>query len=292
MKVTNHSNYIKQIKKKYFVKKSELHDNDVLLVIDMQNDFIDRPYTFKGKRFKTGKLATYNAKRIVKPIAKLINVFKEQENTKIIASRDYHSGGKKYPDHCSFPIFGEHCVWFTAGSLIAHEIERKLVTSNNKFNPNCHVVFKAIHPKIDSFGAFPYIKKNALKRVCGCTHKKCPVQFTGGVGTKEYIKYPNISTLKKNKRKLSTKNLIRKTSKTKNTIYICGILGDFCVLDTAINARAMGYRNVVIVIDLIRNLRIKEKGEVTYPTPPEKFMKLADKHKFKFVLSKHIKSSY
>lgn len=289
MTLKYHSDYIKLLKKeKKFVTKRKLKQGDVLLIIDMQNDFIDRKYydKKKRKRFKTGLLATYNAKKIVNPISKLTNKFKKKKDCYVVATRDYHAQG-----HCSFPIFGKHCVIGTAGSDVASEIEKKLVNYKTKrFYKNCNIVFKAFHPKIDSFGAFEYKRKNALKRICGCTQKRCPVKLTGAVGFPgtKFRRYPTSKQLLKNKKHGLDKLIQKVSDKKNNTIYICGILGDFCVLDTAINARAKGYKNVIIVVDLIRNLRIKNKGKIVYPTPPKKYAQLANKHKFKFILSKNI----
>ena len=79
------------------------------------------------------------------------------------------------------------------------------------------------------------------------------------------------------------------TNKKKNNIFICGVLGDFCVLDTAKNATKEGYKNVYIVVDLIRSLRIMKNKKPLYPTSPKMFVDEAKKHKFKFILSKDIK---
>lgn len=295
MKLQNHSDYLRLLKREHkFITRRVIKDGDVLIVIDMQNDFIDRKYHDKksGKRYKTGLLATHNAKKIVTPISNLVKKFKsiikdkdDSRECYVVATRDYHAG-----NHCSFPIFGKHCVMGTAGSDVAREIEQKLVNwKTKKFFKNCNIVFKAFHPKIDSFGAFEYKRKNALKRVCGCTTKRCPVKLTGSVGLpgNKFTRYPKTSQLKRGR---NLDKLIQKVSnKKKNTLYICGILGDFCVLDTAINARAKGYKHVVIVVNLIRNLRIKGKnGKVVYTTPPKKYAQLARKHGFKFILSRNI----
>ena len=267
--------YIRKLPENLFLENVEILPNDVLMVIDMQNDFVDRPYSEKGKRHKSGKLPTHNAKRIIKPIVKMINKFKKTDDVHIIATRDYHP-----KNQCSFPIFGEHCVMGSKGSDVVSEIEKTLVKGKS-FRKNCNIVYKADNKSIDSFGAFPYTKKLGMNRICGCTKKKCPTQFTGAWGLKNYSKYPKMKTPKK----IPMKRLLKNVSKKDNYVFICGVLGDFCVLDTARNARAAGYKNVVIIIDLIRSLRIKEKTKVIYPTSPAAFAKEARKHKFYFVLS-------
>ena len=282
-KLTTHSDYIKQLNDNLFYEEIEINSSDVLFVIDMQNDFVDRPYSENGKRHKSGKLPTHNSKRIIPSIIKLVKKFKKNE-AMVVATRDYHT---KLKHHCSFPIFGEHCVIGSKGSDfvdLVPEIEKELI-KKNKFQKNCQVVYKADNPKIDSFGAFPYTKKLGKNRICGCTENKCPVHFTGSWGLSKWSRYPKMKNIKK----IKINKIIKDVSKKNDYVFICGVLGDFCVLDTARNARAAGYKNVVVVIDLIRNLRIKEKGKITYPTSPAAFNKEANKHGFSFILSKDIK---
>jgi nicotinamidase-related amidase len=279
--ITTHSAYVKHLNKKQIIRKCKIKKNDVLFVIDMQNDFINRKYK-DGKKSRMGKLPTFDSKGIIKRIVMLIKRFKKRAGAKVIATRDYHP--KKPKQHCSFPIFGEHCVWKTAGSDIVKEIQSQLVKSN-KFCKDCHIVFKAFNHKIDSFGAFPYKKKYALGRICGCSKKTCPISLTGAKGLVKWVKYPNMKK-RSGFKKLPT--FIRKTNKKNNALFICGVLGDFCVLDTAINACQQGYKKVYVVVDLIRNLRIKQKGKIVYPTSPDQYSNLAKKYGFKFVLSKNV----
>ena len=197
----------------------------------------------------------------------------------IIATRDYHPKGKT--PHCSFPIFGEHCVQGTKGSDVISEIQRKMVIKN-KFLKKNQIVYKADNSKIDSFGAFPYTKSLGKGRICGCSASKCPTHLTGSWGLSKYVPYPKVT---KSTSKIPLSKLIKGVNKKKNYIFICGVLGDFCVLDTARNARKKGYENVVVVIDLIRSLRLVEKGKVKYPTSPKMYSDEAKKHGFYFIMS-------
>lgn len=299
--------YIKNIPQSLFEDSKEIDKNDVLAVIDMQNDFMDRAYVEKvgtfsrpGKkntqtvRRNTGKLPTHDSKNIIRSIAKLTKKF-INNNSCVVATRDYHPID---PEHCSFSIFGEHCVWNTIGSDIVPEIEKQMV-SKGKLKKRCHVVFKAFNHKIDSFGAFPYTKKMGLKRIRGCKKNYCPTGWTGSFALSgKYTRYPNFFTLlgkkwsqrKKSKKLVSIDKILKKekVNKKKNSIFICGVLGDFCVLDTAKTARKAGYKNVYIVIDQIRSLRLVNKGKVVYPTSPKQFAAEARKHKFRFILSKNL----
>jgi nicotinamidase-related amidase len=277
-----HKEYISKMDKSLFLDKTILEEDDCLLVIDMQNDFVDRAYTEKGKRHPKGKLPTHDSKKIIPGIVKLMDKFKKAD-AHLVATRDYHPGGKT--PHCSFPIFGEHCVQGTAGSDIVSEIEKKLVTGGKFSRKKNQIVYKAYNSKIDSFGAFPYTKKLGKGRICGCTSKKCPTQFTGSWGLSKYAKYPKLTDPKK----IPLVKILKGVSKKDSYVFICGVLGDFCVLDSARNARAAGYKNVVVVIDLIRNLRIQEKGKVVYPTTPKAYCTEAKKHGFYVIMSGDIK---
>ena len=263
-----HREWMKPLGKKYFYDSIEVEPHDTLLVIDMQNDFVD------------GKLKTHDSKRIIPGIVKAIDLF-HKWGALVVATRDYHP--LKGKPHCSFPLFGEHCVHKTRGSDLVKKIENRLV-KGGKFTKNSRVVFKAFDHRVDSFGALPYKKRNAKGRICGCTKKSCKhLRLTGSWGPKRWIRYPNM-----NRKYESLQRIMRRTNKKNDFIFICGVLGDYCVLDTAINACALGYKNVVVIIDLIRNLRIKVKGKITYPTSATTYDNLAKKHGFRFVLNRNI----
>ena len=302
---------MKKINSKSFSDKIKIDKKDCLFVIDMQNDFIDRPYTEKVGTFSRpgkkntqvvkhakGKLPTHDSKRIVPGIVKLIKKFKKVNKTIVIGTRDYHPID---PEHCSFSTFGEHCVWNTVGSDIVPEIEKTFLRKNSTLKKNMYIVFKAFNHKIDSFGAFKYTKKSGNKRICGCKGKVCPTGWTGSYILKgKYKRYPNFLKLlgknytqrKKSKKLVDIEKVLKKhkVNKKKNNIFICGVLGDFCVLDTAKNASKAGYKNVYIVSNLIRSLRLIKKKKIIYPTDPKMFIKEAKKHKFKFILSSNIKT--
>jgi nicotinamidase-related amidase len=296
--MTSHKDFIKKmekIDKKMFFTYNEVQKNDCLFVIDMQNDFLDRPYkeevgTFsrpgqKNKqviKHKKGKLPTIGSRKIVKAIAGLVDYFNIA-----VATRDYHP---VKPDHCSFPIFGEHCIWNTRGSDIASEINKKFVNKNGTLKKRRHIVFKAFNHKIDSFGAFKYTRKEGKDRICGCTKNYCPSALTGSFALKgKYTQYPDL----KKRKVIDILQVLKKekVSKQNSTLFICGVLGDFCVLDTAKNARKAGFQHVVIIVDLIRSLRLKKKDKIVYPTTPKMFINEAKKHKFMFMKSENLNVS-
>ena len=129
-----------------------------LVVIDMQNDFVDRPYKEKVGTFSRpgnkntqvishtkGKLPTHNSKKIIKGIVRLIKKFRKIDDTLVIGTRDYHPID---PEHCSFSVFG-----FIPGSLLKANprffkpLTPKPVAFANSAN-NCSLV---VMPKNFSF---------------------------------------------------------------------------------------------------------------------------------------------
>ena len=67
-------------------------------------------------------------------------------------------------------------------------------------------------------------------------------------------------------------------------IFICGLVGDICVLDTAINLRNIGYINVYILIDLTRMVKIGNK----YSLSPKDYADFVKTNGIKIIKSKHI----
>lgn len=82
-----------------------LKDNDALLVVDVQRDFLPG-----------GALAVPNGSQVVPVLAACIEAF-ARNGCPIIASRDWHP-----PDHCSFQTSGgpwpPHCIAETPGAAI------------------------------------------------------------------------------------------------------------------------------------------------------------------------------
>jgi nicotinamidase-related amidase len=71
-------------------------------------------------------------------------------------------------------------------------------------------------------------------------------------------------------------------------IFVCGLVGDICVLDTAINLRKNGYKNVYIIFDLTRMVYIPGPG---YIMPPEKYAEILNKNDIKLIESENITRS-
>jgi len=84
----------------------ELHPGDALLIVDVQNDFLD-----------DGSLAVTQGNAVIAPLNRYIECF-ARKGLNVIATRDWHP-----PDHCSFTTQGgpwpEHCVAGTPGAEFA-----------------------------------------------------------------------------------------------------------------------------------------------------------------------------
>lgn len=92
---------------------------DILIVIDMQNDFID------------GKLGTPEARAIVPRIENKVKAFLQNKNSKCIFSQDTHSY------NYSLTIEGKtvptHCIENTPGWCINNQLFQRLVFPNRLF---------------------------------------------------------------------------------------------------------------------------------------------------------------
>lgn len=95
-----------------------------LLVVDMQNDFM--PY---------GKLPVENGDKIIGKINELMSKFEY-----VIATQDWHPVG-----HCSFEMWGEHCVMGSEGADFAKGLNTKLINS---------IFRKGTRKEMDAYSAF------------------------------------------------------------------------------------------------------------------------------------------
>ena len=91
--------------------------------------------------------------------------------------------------------------------------------------------------------------------------------------------------------------LLTRIDKEKNNIFICGLVGDICVLDTAINLKKSGYENVYIIFDLTRMVYIPEYGEAVsfdakrrsgYLMSPKKYADILKDNGIQLIESKNI----
>jgi len=132
-----------------------LHTGDVLVVVDVQNDFV------------SGSLAVPGAREVIAPVNRYLGLF-HHRNLCIVATRDWHP-----PNHKSFQEQGgpwpAHCVAKSEGAAFA----KGLVVPEGVW-----LVSKATAPEREAYSAFegtdlePRLKRLGAKRL-----------FVGGLAT-------------------------------------------------------------------------------------------------------------
>lgn len=242
-----------------------------LMVIDMQNDFILLP---PGVGKPPGRFSVANGESMAPKLANFIRSNAKKFNN-IIFTRDTHP-----INHCSFFTeggpFPPHCVINHQGAALHPSM------LEFKDLPNADVIFKGCVPTADSFGAYKYKEDGYLKRrqlgEC-CPGGLCNAD-TGGFYLKNAEKkwedypfdgvtqYPNTddpvllpsvyhdATYENIKdqigRSFELDDIVPSDRSRRHTIFICGLAGDYCVKDTALNLakniKEMGLDNVRIVI--------------------------------------------
>lgn len=239
---------------------------DVLFVIDMQTDFLP------GGAFGVAE----GDSAIPEIVRLMVDVFPKGALT--FVTRDYHP-----VDHCSFASYGghfpSHCVQGSEGSYINAAIGDAI---KERGKDNTSVVFKGFSEDIDSFGAVAYSDESADQRLCtnpnglacsstwtGSFVLKCsnidndvnaPPDFTAVLYRKDVIDVVR----KRLKEFLNANSSASSGAATdqRPDAYVCGLALDFCVLDTALNARKSGvFNNVYIVVNAARAAHIPGVGK-------------------------------
>jgi nicotinamidase/pyrazinamidase len=178
----------------------EISSRSVLLVIDVQNDFIPG-----------GKLAVPEGEQIVPLINQLAGQFKQ-----VVIAQDWHPAGhasfasshpgRKPYDLIQLPygeqtLWPDHCVRNTAGAEFHSGLDL----------PHAQLIIrKGCNPDIDSYSAFLEADRSTTTGLAG------------------YLKERGI-----------------------DTVYMVGLALDFCVMFSALDARASGF-NAFVVLDACR----------------------------------------
>jgi len=200
----------------------------------------------------------------------------------VVATRDYHP-----VDHCSFMPegpFPAHCVQGTAGSKfyppIAEAMAAAIQTSvgvDGQPNGRASIAYKGFHEDIDSFGGLPYVRggegritrRGSLCRDpftgCNCAPwTGCLLLKSSGLyfdGHADPDAPPDLLAVHNDKHR-GAQDLVAKlkTSGAKR-LLVCGLALDFCVCDTALNAKDIGFDEVVVVLDACRPAHIPGLGQ-------------------------------
>lgn len=208
-----------------------------LLVIDMQNDFA----------LPNGSFSVADGMLLIDPLVAFMDANMERFS-KIVFSRDNHDA-----NHCSFNgrkgPFPAHCVINTMGAALMPHFKKY------DGNPKVEVIFKGMHPNVDSFGAYQYPNDAySSGRQIGpdcCTEKTADgigacSDMTGGKyladKSKAFADAPftpaEANTYDAIKDQFSTSfsigDLIPDGS-TQHNVFVVGLAGDFCCKDTAMN---------------------------------------------------------
>jgi len=158
-----------------FTPIGEIPSNSILMIIDMQNDFIDSPVDGLRGPNKTGNFSVTDGNSCVQGIINFVN--NNDKFEKIIVTRDWHS-----PAHCSFGLsttagyagkYPHHCEYNSVGADLAPELKNQIkktetgetasFTWNNTSIP-IDIVFKGHHSDADSYGAADYQEDEYLPK--------------------------------------------------------------------------------------------------------------------------------
>lgn len=269
---------------------------DCLIVVDFQNDFVP----LDKENLHGGRLGAEEAADIVDPIKNLIDQFMKDGGV-VVATRDYHPIDHcSFAGHGG--AMPKHCVQGTYGSQFYRPLAQKFegILKNKKLSDRFMIAYKAYHEDIDSFGALPY-----SKTYCNCRgnqkgmhalpqHDRIDVskpervmpmllpnkpkpghfvektEFTGGIVLKCSGQYfdghadanapPDIRAYCKGVKledKLHAMGVQR--------VFVCGLVTDYCVLDTACNAKKAGFNETFLIIDASRPSSVRPSAEFTPP---------------------------
>jgi nicotinamidase-related amidase len=249
--------------------KKQLGPDDALLVIDMQNDFIPSTDPKSGGRFAVAE------GNLVAPLCAQLVAATMAAGGDVVATRDYHP-----VDHCSFSTegghFPPHCVQGTTGSKFCPAVAAAMSSAIKRDKNRASIAFKGFHEDIDSFGALPYANGGEGRitrrgKLCadafsgcnaapwtGCLLCKCSsLHFDGEV---DVDAAPDMLAVHHGAPR-GVEDMVTRLKKCgAKRLLVCGLALDFCVCDTALNARDYGFEEVVIVLDATRAAHIPGVG--------------------------------
>eukprot|EP01065_Artemidia_motanka_P016325 TRINITY_DN2002_c6_g1_i1.p1 TRINITY_DN2002_c6_g1~~TRINITY_DN2002_c6_g1_i1.p1 ORF type:complete len:640 (+),score=121.89 TRINITY_DN2002_c6_g1_i1:148-2067(+) len=242
----------------------DLNEQDGLLVIDMQNDFVPQgPFNEFG-----GRLACPEGDVIAMAIVHLMQKFSDAGGC-VIATRDYHP-----VNHCSFAGHGghlpRHCVAGHPGAKFFEPIGAKLASllADERTQDRTVIAFKGYHRSVDSFGGLSYSEDDVKTRsrvglqdlpvTQGTVH---PEALTGGRvfkcsalnldGRVDVDAPPDpIVGEESGAPGRNLDDVIREFGLKR--LFVCGLAFDYCVLDTTCNGRKLGFEEAYLIADAAR----------------------------------------
>lgn len=240
---------------------------DVLLVVDMQNDFLELdPINPNG-----GAFAVAEGNSICFQTVQLMEHF-AQRGGDVLLTRDYHP--KK---HCSFlqqkGPFPEHCVQGTNGSFFYEPIAQcisRLRGGDAPYRDEVRIAVKGFHEDVDSFGAFEYPDEaESWERLPHTS--KCKEERLHGYGLNAWtgaVLLDNANQDADPNAPPDVMAIYRRESlsdwlqnRGTERLFVCGLALDYCVLDTVLGATKMGFRNTQLVLDSSRAMHLKDMGK-------------------------------
>jgi nicotinamidase/pyrazinamidase len=225
----------------------DFRPGDVLVVVDMQKDFV--PHV-PGH----SKAGTAGGQEIVPLVCKMIAAA-AAAGSKVVATRDYHP-----KSHCSFVEngghFPSHCVQGSGGSQFEAHIAAALNEARTQYPGSVEIVFKGFVPQTDSFGSATYSSEffeeqgiggkgiGPKTEICGC----CAVDWTGSFGLEASNLEEDINAPPDVMSVFERRPLLSQVGQNEDgqpvlkgakRLFSVGLCKDLCVMDTALNAAAL-----------------------------------------------------
>lgn len=244
--------------------------NDALIIVDMQNDFIPT-----DSHNAEGRLSSTEGGQIAEDIVHLAELFGERGGV-VVATRDYHP-----VDHCSFLAQGgtcpPHCIQGNAGSHFYEPIAAcmaKLILGGKR----AEIVFKGFHPDVESFGSLTYPEVPPPDRGAefACTNPCPPERLFGCTALSAWtgsfcmpcsnLEFEGKINVNAPPDVLAVYSKVplgdRLRALNVNRVFVCGLVFDLCVTDTAINSVRNGFKDTYIVMDASRPCHVPGFGKI------------------------------